>query len=281
LASLARAGAAPRDHRKTRRQRPPLARRGGDTDPRGGDDDIAAQGPVLISATGRAATCRQGRCDGQDGSSAAETTVHFDGCRSPRTELRLHIDALGAGPLATVGAGLEAVGVTRLEGIGIDGTAGADGFVVSSDAGVLGPEASMYIATGAGRDRVDARNVRSRTSIDCGSSTRDTAGDVVRGSLEFFDYVSTGPGDDEIWTGRGGSLVRSSLGRDEIHLGAGPDRISLGTGYSRGAKVVSGFGADDIVDLYDIHSDWPRVLDTSGDGRLDAGTGRCGSGTGA
>jgi hypothetical protein len=162
------------------------------------------------------------------------------------------------------------VGVTRLEGIGIDGTAGADGFVVSSDAGVLGPEASMYIATGAGRDRVDARNVRSRTSIDCGSSTRDTAGDVVRGSLEFFDYVSTGPGDDEIWTGRGGSLVRSSLGRDEIHLGAGPDRISLGTGYSRGAKVVSGFGADDIVDLYDIHSDWPRVLDTSGDGRLDA-----------
>jgi hypothetical protein len=111
-----------------------------------------------------------------------------------------------------------------------------------------------------------------RTNIDAGPFPDDGAGDVVLGSREFFDSIVTGPGDDEIRTGAGGSFVDSGAGRDVVRLGAGREEIFLSPGGPEVRRiVVHGFGtAQDVVTLYDIHSDFPRVLDTNGDGWVDA-----------
>jgi Ca2+-binding RTX toxin-like protein len=111
------------------------------------------------------------------------------------TSLRLHLDALGAGPDTPASGGLQVVGVKGVEAVEILGTGGADRLVVSSDAGAVAPDdvyGRVYVTAGAGRNQVDAGGVRAETSISTGYA--DTADAVVRGSAKFHDTIETADG---------------------------------------------------------------------------------------
>jgi hypothetical protein len=233
-----------------------------------GDDDITP-GKGNDRAFGEEGfdTFRWTAGDGQDrldgGTDASFVFDHLVIAAGPR--LRLHIDALDAGALTNPQRNLQVVGVKGIEIIQVNGTEGDDRLVLSSEPGI--PTSIMRINCGLGRFQVDARNVGSRTEIECYGNGESG---LIKGSREYYDRIFTGNGDDEIWTGGGGSYNQLIGGKDEIHLGKGSDNIGLDADTTFGDKIIFGFGADDVFTLFEIDSDFPGVLDNNGDGRLDA-----------
>jgi Ca2+-binding RTX toxin-like protein len=192
-------------------------------------------------------------------------------------KLRLHIDALGAGPLVTAKEELEALAVTGLEGIRIVRTGGAGQLIIASDKGILPPdlpdrkpcercieEDDLQID---GWERVDVRKVQASTFI----LHFDPEGvrHIVRGSEKFFDSIGFGSwsGDDEVRTGDGGSSVRVCGGSNVVHLGWGTDLVDMER--SDCHNTVFGFGADDLVGFVNREGRLPTI-DTNRDGWLDA-----------
>ncbi len=210
--------------------------------------------------------------DGQDRFDGGPEIDSYPGDRLEITAgalQRLHIDALGAGPMIVARSGLEAVAVQGLEQIEIRRTDDADTLVISSDKGILSPQQGccpnrLVVFGGAGE--IDASKVQAPTKLSTRRSDGST-GTVVRDSAKFHDQIYTGPADDKIRTGAGGSEIHSDPGLDDIRLGEGPDDVWEWPN-DLGHDTVRGFGANDRIVLYDVFYD-VHLLDTNGDSRLD------------
>jgi hypothetical protein len=144
--------------------------------------------------------------------------------------LRLHLDAIGAGPETVARDERQVVGLRRIERIAIGGTAGRDRLVFSSDRDIPGLREAIGISTGAGDDLVDARDV------------------------PVAVYVSPGSGNDEIRLGRGSNIVFWEFEAPEF----GHDRIS---GFGDDDSLELGEPHPFCR---------PAYLDTNGDGKLTA-----------
>ncbi len=187
--------------------------------------------------------------------------------------LRLHLDALDAGPEAAAGDGRQVIGVAGLEQVEVIGTDRAETLVLSSDAGILPPGHGVFVRAELGRDHIDASRVRADTVIEAGGTGLDPGeGAVIRGSAGFSDFITAGFGDDAIRTGDGGSSVLSGPGDNEVHLGRGRDVLRKVVGLDEEQHdTVFGFGGEeDVIALLGVPADTPGLLDTDGNGRLDA-----------
>lgn len=186
--------------------------------------------------------------------------------------LRLHLDVLGAGPEMAATDRLQVIGIKDIELLSIDGTNRDDRLVLSSDRDLSILTHGFFISTGAGSDRIDASRVQGETWISTGGSEDQAA--VVRGSAEFRDSISTGAGDDRIWTGAGGGLASSGSGDDTVHLGSG--RYTVSEGFleaHRGHDTVFNFNKGDLIEFFnsEVVFDSAEPFDTNRNGRLDAG----------
>lgn len=193
-------------------------------------------------------------------------------------QLRLHVDALGAGPEEMARNGLQVIGIRNITDIAIRGTGADDEVVLSSDAdlgGSAGIRVSVDMAPGnidgelVEHDRVDLSRFQGETSI--GAYGRGDS--VIRGSAGFFDAIVTGEGDDRIWTGAGGSTIDSGGGADRIHLGRGADIVDIAfdfRGAGTGHDTIFNFGLNDTISLIGFVVAPATALDTNVNGRLDA-----------
>ncbi len=215
-----------------------------------GDDDITGRkGNDRVFGDEGFDTFHWAEGDGQD---RVDGGLDFDRLQiTAGGRLRLHIDALDAGPLATVQDGLEAIGVRAIEQIVISGTGSADKFVISSDEDISGP---ISIFANGGRDLVDAR----KTKVNLGAGF--TGGGI-----------GGGDGDDVVWVGRAGALVDGGSGDDEIHLNKGADNVNISVFFGAGHDVIFNFGESDFMLFRGLNSDDPANFDTNGNGFLDAG----------
>jgi Ca2+-binding RTX toxin-like protein len=184
------------------------------------------------------------------------------------SNLRLHIEAIGASRSTADRNKAQLIGVKRIAGIEINGTDGTDRLVLSSDPGILMfRDAEVQIGTGRGNDYVDASSVRCKTSIFTADTPAGEANVVIKGSARFHDFIRTGPGKDKIWTGAGGSQVVALEGDDKIHLGRGEDTVQFDR--DGGHDMVFGFAKHDFIEL-NVPRPGSSVLDTNRDGWLDA-----------
>lgn len=198
--------------------------------------------------------------------------------------LRLHIDALGAGPLSPAQEGLEAVAVTGLEEIIIRRTGGSGTIVISSDKGILPPdqpgrrpceECYEYDdLTIEGWNSVNVSNVQASTFIygipNFGNGTQ--VRHVVKGSRAFFDQIGfdrggAWPGDDEVWTNDGGSFVGVCRGKNIVHLGKGVDLVD--TDQIECHNTVHGFESNDLLGFIGRNTGLSGI-DINEDGWVDA-----------
>jgi Ca2+-binding RTX toxin-like protein len=183
--------------------------------------------------------------------------------------LRLHIRGPEGGPGPAAGGGAQVITVERVD-VGVDMAGAGAGYgdhdlTISTDRSVGG----VPVELGRGRNRVDASGVRGGTFIADSLGEPGAPGDVVKGSAEFEDIIVAGSGDDEIWTGAGGSFVQGRGGDDTIRLGEGRDLLGYSLTDGAGRDTVLEFGAADAIRL-DCPDRPPAILDTSGDGRLTA-----------
>jgi hypothetical protein len=152
--------------------------------------------------------------------------------------LRLHLDALGAGPETLARGDLQVIGIKGIEEIGVVGTDRGDRLVLSSDQNILPRDTGfprLSVGTSLGNDHIDARELL----VDAA--------------------ISPGPGDDEIRLGKGSNEIFYAVAD------------SGGPPLDQGHDTIFGFGDDDTIGLGEPHpfssSDY---LDTNGDGKLTA-----------
>ncbi len=109
---------------------------------------------------------------------------------------------------------------------------------------IRGGSGSETVVVGSGRNTIDLRSA-GMNDVSAVHTVTTGDGDNTIFTDAGYDEVSTGAGNDQITLYNGGSLVRSGDGMNVVASGNGVDRITTGSGDDR---INSGDG-DDILDV--------------------------------
>jgi len=158
----------------------------------------------------------------------------------------------------------------------VDGGDGTDTVYVQTDVGVDLAASHVEIAYGkGGDDSFDGSAAADAVRLD-GKGGDDTllggAGDDLLYGRDGADSLSGGAGNDRLWGHEGDDVLLGGAGNDRLSGGDGDDSFVFELSFTGGGSIVSGPGADRVLDFDTASGDtlvFADVIDVNGDTHVD------------